>query len=355
MTGASGHPVLTKRVLIAISHAVERFALAAEPRDPMVVIALFQRSSYFEREATVYRDIAARGAVTIVGLVEDFPPRTPPGVHHQPLAEDDALAREWNVTVLGPHGGATLVAVDQESVAPGAAPFEHGRRFRCHWSFRRADAVQQVLRLRSQLRLPPTTNARIDGVLRAVAAVPEPRGQSWWEAPLRSLAQDIERAARSRDRAVTRGEGDRITGLPTGRDLARWTARLGRGTLPVGLVVLRLLDAELLRARYGIKLELTAVQTAARTLQGLIGGAERLVQLGRHDFLFVVPSARPPRIAALCRAARVELARLDQRYPFVGLRVTTRELITRDRPLPVTRMLEELAQVQPRQDPDPVR
>jgi hypothetical protein len=67
------------QVLIGLSHAVERFALAADPRHPLVVIALFQRSSYFEREVAVYRDIGARGAVTIVGLVEDFPLRTPPG------------------------------------------------------------------------------------------------------------------------------------------------------------------------------------------------------------------------------------------------------------------------------------
>ncbi len=31
-----------KRMLVEISHAIERFALAAEPGSPLVVIAMFQ-------------------------------------------------------------------------------------------------------------------------------------------------------------------------------------------------------------------------------------------------------------------------------------------------------------------------
>jgi DICT domain-containing protein len=200
MSPPEGQDLLTKRVLVGLSHAVERFALGADPREPLVVIALFQRLSYFEREAATYRDIAARGAVTVVGLVEDFPPGSPAGVHHRLLAEDDSLAREWSVAVLGPRGGASLVAIDQESVAPDAPSFEHGRQFRARWSFRRQDACRHVLRLRTELRLPADVAAEVDDVLRAVASAPEPSGQSWWEAPLRSLAADMERAERGRGR-----------------------------------------------------------------------------------------------------------------------------------------------------------
>ena len=99
-----GETLFGKRVLVEISHAIERFALAAEPQGPMVVIAMFQKLSYFERETSVYRDIAASGAVTLVGLVEDFPPQLPAGVRHTLLEPGDPLAREWSVTVLSPRG-----------------------------------------------------------------------------------------------------------------------------------------------------------------------------------------------------------------------------------------------------------
>ena len=157
--------VYGKRVLLELSHAIERFALAARPGDPLVVVAMFQRLSYFSREAEVYREIAAHASVTLVGLVEDVPPQLPPGVHHVPLAADDELAREWSVTVLGPGGGATLVAVDSETVGAGAHTLEDGRRFRGYWSFLRADAYRETLRLRARLALPEETRDAVDEVL----------------------------------------------------------------------------------------------------------------------------------------------------------------------------------------------
>jgi GGDEF domain-containing protein len=341
-----GDALLTKPVLVGLSHAVERFALCADPRDPLVVIALFQRWSYFEREATTYRDLAARGAVTVVGLVDDFPPGRPRGVHHRLLAADDALAREWSVAVLGPHGGASLVAIDQESVAADAGSFEHGRQFRGRWSFHRRDAYEHVLRLRSELRLPAATTAEVDEVLRAVAGTAEPPRQSWWEAPLRSLAADMERAERGRGRARSelsgRADRDAVTGLPTRARLEQWTAGLGRGTLPVGLVALRLLDGDDLRARHGVRVELATVQAVATGLAQLACGGERLVQLGRHDFLFVLPSTQPARVTALSRAACAQVAQLQSSYPFVAVPTATASALTRDRPLPVARLLAEL-------------
>src|SRR3954451_14766651 len=62
-----------KPLLVELSHMIEQFALAAEPGVPTVVIAMFQRLAYFSREAQVYREIAARGAVPVVGMVDDAP------------------------------------------------------------------------------------------------------------------------------------------------------------------------------------------------------------------------------------------------------------------------------------------
>jgi GGDEF domain-containing protein len=342
------YSLLTKRVLIDVSHAIERFALAADPDAPLVVIALFQRFSYFQRESRVYQQIADRGAVTLVGLVEDYPPELPVGVRHQLLAEDDPLAREWSVTVLGPRGGASLVAIDQETVAADARTLEQGREFRGRWTFHRAEAYQQVLRLRTELRLPAPTVAEIDVVLQSVLGAPEPRDQGQWDAPLRFLAERVERTARGRDRAraalAAPRERDPRTGLPTAAHLRKWTAGLGRGTLSIGLVALRLVDLGRVRAQYGVRAELAAVQNVAQVLQELVGGADRVVQLSREVFLFVLPSATAQRALAVGQEARAGVARLDEWYPFVVLDTAVAAAVTRERPLPLERVLDELEQ-----------
>lgn len=69
MLDATAVQRLTKRTLVTISHALEQAALAATEDGPMVVLALFQRLPYFERERQVYQRIASRAAATVVGLV----------------------------------------------------------------------------------------------------------------------------------------------------------------------------------------------------------------------------------------------------------------------------------------------
>ena len=49
------------------------------------------------------------------------------------------------MTVLGAHGGATLVALDQETVSADAPTLEQGRQFHGRWSFRRDDAYLFVM------------------------------------------------------------------------------------------------------------------------------------------------------------------------------------------------------------------
>ena len=202
-------------------------------------------------------------AVTVVGLAEDFPPELPPGVRHVLLDATDPLAREWSVTVLGPKGGATLVAVDQESLDPHARTIEEGRRFRGAWSFNRSDAYAQILRLRAQLRLARGTADRIDAVLRAVLDEPEPMRQDWWEVPLRFLGDRMDGLLRERAAAVAElealredeAERDPRTGLYTAAFLERWTRGLGAGTLPIGLVLLRVFGVAELRGQYGLRAE----------------------------------------------------------------------------------------------------
>ncbi len=349
---ASDGTTFGKRVLVELSHAIERFALAADPGSPLVVIAMFQRLSYFQRESEVYREIAARSTVTLVGLVEDLPPQLPPGVRHVLLSENDDLAREWSVTVLGPAGGATLVAVDQETVDPGSHTLEDGRRFHGNWSFRRADAYREVLRMRARLPLPADTVTGIDEVLHAVLAAPEPREQKWWNVPLRFLVERVDVAVQERadlqvrlDTALAHvedvAERDPRTGLFTAAFLQRWTSGLGAG-LPVGLVLLRVPGVADVRTQYGLRAELAALQSVTRCAADLLGPVDRLVRLGREDFLMVLPSWPEDRVLGLCDEICARVSQLDQQYPFVALPAVAAATVTRERPLPIERLVRQV-------------
>lgn len=349
----SGEQTLfTKRVLAELSHAIEQFALATRPGDPLVVIALFQKSSYFAPESPTYRDIAGRGAVTVIGLVEESPPAPPPGVRHALLGPSEDLAREWSVTVLSPRGGATLVAHDQESVDPGARTLEAGRRFRGRWSFRRADAYGEVLRLRSRLRLPAATVEEIDEVLRAVLAEPEPTHQDWWDVPMRFLADRMDGAVRERARVEGEleavlddsAERDARTGLYTEKFLERWTEGLGADTLPVGLALLRVFGIDEVRARFGLRAEIAALQGVTSCVQDLLTDVDRLVRWGREDFLVVLPSWEPDRVSWFCDEVCSRIARLDEVYPFIALPGVAAATVTRSRPLPIDQLLRTLEQ-----------
>ncbi len=339
-----------KRMLVEISHAIERFALAAPPDEPLIVIAMFQKLSYFEREAAVYREIAARGAVTVVGLAEDFPPRLPPGVRHCLLGPADPLAREWSVTVLGPRGGATLVALDQETIDPAAQTLEEGRSFRGRWTFRRELAYREVLRLRSELVLPSGLLQEIDHVLHRVIAEPEPHRQDWWEVPLRFLTDGMSAAVR--EHTATRHalaaalddttERDPRTGLYTEQFLARWTAGWG-GTLPIGLALLHVSGLAELHGQHGLRAELAVVQGVLGCLQDRLGENDRVVRVGPEEVLLVLPKWPAEHIWRLCEQVCAGIGALEAGYPFVPLTAVAAATVTRSQPLPLDLLRRQAA------------
>ncbi len=339
-----------KKTLVEISHAIERFALAAEPGIPLVVIAMFQKLSYFAREVDVYREIAERRAVTVVGLAEDHPPELPPGVRHALVKANHPLAREWSVTVLGPEGGATLVAVDQETLDANAHTIEEGRSFRGRWSFSRADAYAQILRLRAQLQLPVDTADQIDAVLQAVLDRPEPMRQDWWEVPLRFLGDRMDGLIRDQASAAAKPEAtgdnaaerDPRTGLYTGAFLERWTRGLGSGTLPIGLVLVRVFGVATLRTQYGMRAEMAVLEGLREGICGMLRPADRMIRLDHEDFLVVLPSWANEDVLALCDEICAHVAGLDQGYPFVALPAVAAATVTRERPLPVQRLVDEV-------------
>jgi hypothetical protein len=348
--------VLAKEVLVEVSHAIERFALAADPAEPIAVISLFQRASYFRTQQAVYREIAARAAVAVAGATEEL---TGPGPLHQALiGAADPLAREWSVTVLGPRAGATLVAEDLRTVHPEATSLERGRLFRGRWSFRREDADREVRRLRAQLDLPADAASRIDRVLRAVAGTPEPELQDRWDAPLRYLAQRVHEVAGRTARAAARQrtpaepvrtpDGVPDAGRPAEADdpqiderWREWTSGLGTG-LPVGVAAFRVANLTEVRERLGQRAD-TAVRIAvSRCLQQELAPTDRLARATPPSFVAVLAGCDEARLLDYSRAALARTVELEREYPFTPLRVVAGAILSQRRPLPVGWLEQQL-------------
>jgi DICT domain-containing protein len=342
-----GAGTFRKPLLIELSHTIEQFAVSVDPDTPTVVIALFQKLAYFRREAEMYRRMAERGVVTVVGLAEETAPELPPGVRHVLVPAADDLEREWSVTVLSPEAGATLVAADLETLEPDAPTLEQGRTFRAGWSFRRQEAFSQVHRLRAKLRLDPATLADVDAVLDTVTLTPEPVFEEAWDRSLVFLSERLDHAVRARAAAVGRldaledsHERDPHTGVLGPASLDRWLAGSASGTMPVGLVLLRVPGLVALRARYGRRGELAVLKGLATGMAELVGPGDRVVALGSEEFLLVLPSATEDDVLRQCRAAGRCADGIAGVYPFVALPSLVAGTVTRVRPLPLERLRE---------------
>lgn len=338
---------VTKPLLIAASHAIEEFALATTRDAPLAVVAMFQRSAYFEREADLYARIARVADVTLVGVADDTPPQMPPGVSRVLLDEDEPLAREWSVTVLSPRSGATLVAHDLEQVDGAARSLERGRLFSGWWSFRRSDAYTELMRLRTETgpRLSSEQNGALDEVLSRVVPVPGTDNDTRHDAAttllLHRLSEERRRAdhtATLLDEVVPGAERDPRSGLPTRAFLDRWTGRSASGTLPVGLVLVRVRELATIRHRYGLRAELAVVASVARILRQRTGPTDRAVRVGREEFLLVLPSRETARLAEEAERMQAAISALSGAYPFVPTPATAVITRTRARPLPIAQL-----------------
>lgn len=344
--------VTTKRPMVTVSHAIERFALAGGTAEPTVVIAMFQRLSYFEREVEMYRRIAATGAVTVVGIVEDLPPTLAPGISHVLLEEGEELAAEWSVTVLTPTTGATLVARDRRTVVPHAS-LDKGRQFEGGWSFQREDAYAEVVRLRAALapRLLATGMLpTVDDVLRAVIGSPGTPAEGRADAALRHFADVADLADRESGMLLSEQEERRLaphdfdarTGLRTERYLNRWIAGSAAGTLPLGLLAVRVHGMREMVGRYGARAEIAAAHLAGDALRRHLQPIDRAVRLSGGDFLVLMPSAGVPELRRLHDAISADLDAAQNRFPFVPLPRSAATAVTTDRPLPVQPLLQAI-------------
>jgi diguanylate cyclase (GGDEF)-like protein/PAS domain S-box-containing protein len=107
-----------KALLIELSKQLEREALRLGAAS--VVAATFQEARHFTPATTLrYRDLVERTGF-VCALGEDLPVEPLPGLRGAALDPADPVRGEWDVTVLGPHFAAALLARDLGDGGPDA-------------------------------------------------------------------------------------------------------------------------------------------------------------------------------------------------------------------------------------------
>ncbi|SCE95492.1 DICT sensory domain-containing protein [Micromonospora mirobrigensis] len=321
----------TKRALVAVSHAIEQAALATAEDGPLLVVALFQRLPYFERERARYARIAGTAAVTVIGMVGQLPADLPPNVVGVTLDEAEELGREWSVVALTPRFGAALVAYDRGEVEP-APTLEAGRLFDGGWSFRRDAALHEALRLRDRLgdRVSGPARAAFDAVLERVRDLPATPGESRAEAALRLMAERAERAG-----AEPVEERPSLLDEPAMR---RWTLADGvtaSGTLPVAVIGVRVAEPAGTPERFGRRSLARETQAVVAALTAVLRPVDRAVRLTEHEYLLVLPALTEEQAVAVAGRVHESIGGLARSYPFVAYAVHAAVAVTDRRPLPV--------------------
>lgn len=356
---------MTKRTLITVSHAIEQAAVAAVATqdEPVVLVALFQRPLYFDRERGSYRDLARTTTLTVVGVVDDRPD-VPPGIEGVALGPDEPLAAEWSVVMLTPRAGAALVAVDREDVVAGEATVEKGRLFDGWYSFHRAHAADQVARLQREFgdRLSRRAHVVLGEVLDEANSRLSNPAEDRTDAAVRLLVHRLEsanrrvRALESRLDGAGMGAGiDLLTGLRDRAWLHGWlgpTAGTAGDTLSLALVRFDVNGLDTLNRWAGRAVGDDLLRHIAVMLSRPLRDVDHAVRMQDDDFLVILPNLSVEQATRLAHRVCREVAALSTyRTPEGGVSVTAAVTVTRDRPLPLEDLDAAVRQAKAQQAP----
>lgn len=356
MRSADQPAAVSKRSLVAVSHAIERAVLDGPRAEPTVVVALFQRLAYFEREYAVYAELAATGVTVVLAFADGEAHEVPPGCTCVVLDPTEPLADEWTVIAVGPAAGAYLVATDAHRFDPTEHSLEAGREFTGRWGYSRVQAGNELARMRAAIgtRLDPAAAATIDGLLArvmpvggAAASSEGTDGEAWATLSLHRMVQRMQDAregsrllrAQLADAhaAVTARSGAHIdpqSGLVTPEFLARWSGT-GRPTaLPVGVAVFDVAALDGTRA-FDDRAAHHATRRIAAALTEPLGPVDAAVRLSEREFAVVVPAASFRHLRRIVGVIAEQLELASDGYPHVPLRATVASTVTLARPLPL--------------------
>jgi len=348
---------VSKRTLVTASHAIEHAILSGPIREPTVVVALFQRLAYFEREYNAYARMAAAGVVVVIAFADGEAHQVPPGCQLVVLDPTEPLVDEWSVVAVAPEAGGYLVATDLHRTDPLEHSAEAGREFTGRWGYSRVQAANELARMRAVLgpRLDPTVAATIDRLLARVmpaggTAAPSSGtdGERWATHSLHRMIeriQDVREGSRMlRNQLVdahlavsarAAAQVDSQSGLTTPEFLARWAGAGGPTALPVGVALFDVPGLDRAEERLGRRAAYHAARRAAAAVSEPLGPVDTAVRLSDREFALVVPGASSRHLAELVAAAAEQLELSSDGYPNVPLRARVASTVTRARPLPL--------------------
>lgn len=352
---------LSKQSLVAISHAIERAALAAAEDEPLVLVALFQRMEHFERERVVYGRLAEAGVRVVVGFCDTPAAAMPAGVEVLELDPAEPLVDEWSVVALSAAAGAFLVASDQHEFDRTVRSREAGRQFLARWGFSHVQTGVELARLRLALgaRISGQTLALIDRLLARVMPVGGAAAGSggtaqemWSTTAAYHLAERMHRAragsarlraqladAHAAAAALAAASVDPQSGLTAPEFLHRWSSDGGPNALPVGLA---LFDIEAPAAAPDDRAAYHAARRIAAALTEPLSPVDAAVRLDARSFLLVVPGASEMHLARICDDVVEQLELASDGYPHLPLDGALATVVTRQRPLPLSDLHQAL-------------
>lgn len=358
---------VSKRLLVALSHSLERAVMSGPIDAPTVVVALFQRLAFFDRERAVYERMAAAGVTVVVAYVADAPHEPPRGVHTVLLHPEEPLTDEWSVVAVGPRAGAFLVATDQHRFDASEREPESARQFTGRWGYSFTQAAAELARLRFALgdRLPPPLRRAVDLLLAqsmpaggAPATSAGSPGEMWATASLYHMLDDMltsraghqelrEQLADAHAAAAARTAAavDPESGLTAPDFLQRWAAPTDAATVPLGLALFDIGGLADDAVRSDPRASYHAAHHVAAALTQPLGPVDAAVRLSTRAFLVVVPGASDRHLGTVCDQIGEQLELASHGYPDVSLRARTATMVTRVRPLPVRDLQEALARV----------
>ncbi|WP_269319887.1 EAL domain-containing protein [Candidatus Blastococcus massiliensis] len=255
-----------KSLLVELSKQLEREALRVG--ETCVVAATFQESRHFTA-ATVHRyaELAgATGFVCAVGEGLDVEPL--PGIRGATLAPTDPVRGEWDVTVLGPHFAAALLARDLGSTGPDLE-----REFEYALTYHRTTVVHATRALLSRVAPAETPPP--------VPSIPSPR------------SGDVDHRSRLEELTGT----DPLTGLPARLrtqellEVATWDARTGGSVLAVATVDLDGLGS--VADRFGRPAADELLRAAAHRLRAQLRHGDLVGRLDGTRFVAAIPGLSP--------------------------------------------------------------
>gem|GEM_PF-518857 len=151
----------TKSLLLPMSHHLEHRALRIG--EGAVILSAFQDVKHFTPKTVRRYETLARGASLVAALGVGLGHEPVPGVRGAWIEEDDPLAGEWSVVVLGPHFAGALVAQDLGDSGP-----DRERRFDFAMVYDRGLVIAAAQTLLSRISPASEAVGEVDGAARVL-------------------------------------------------------------------------------------------------------------------------------------------------------------------------------------------